>query len=221
MGNEASKTRESWGPKLKQILTGEGLDIGAGDDPIAPTARIFDLQDGDAGQIDKFLSGSYDYVFSSHCLEHLVDPPDAIRRWWSLVRPGGHLIVIVPEETLYEQGFWPSIFNDDHKATFRIIESTWSPVSFRIQDLVAGLDGVLHQEVLLQNQGYFQGHIPKVEAIRPVPRLRLWIFKKLRKFFATLNKRPDWRFMSYFGVPIDQTAYGALAQIQIFLQKKM
>lgn len=220
MGNEASKTRDTWTPQFKQILAGNGLDIGAGADPISPTARVFDLQDGDAGRIDEFLSDSYDYVFSSHCLEHMSNPPDALRRWWSLVRPGGHLILIVPEETLYEQGFWPSIFNDDHKATFRLVERTWSPVSFRIQDLIAGLDDVLSQDVVIQNRGYVQREPLDLVSVRPVPRIRLWLFKKLRKLMASFNQYPDWRFLSRLGVPVDQTAYGALAQIQVVLRKR-
>ena len=221
MGNEASKTRDTWSSEFRQILAGKGLDIGAGADPIAPTAQVFDLQHGDAGRIDEFLNDSYDYVFSSHCLEHMQNPPDALRRWWSLVRPGGHLILIVPEETLYEQGFWPSLFNDDHKATFRMVEQTWSPVSFRIQDLIDGLDGVNSQDVILQDIGYRAGLLPKFSAPRSVPRLRLWSFKKLRKLLAVFSLQPDWRFLSRFGVPVDQTAHGALAQIQVALQRKV
>lgn len=220
MGNEASKTRDTWSPEFKKILTGKGLDIGAGADLIWPTARSFDMQDGDAGRIDEFLSDSYDYVFSSHCLEHMSNPPDALRRWWSLVRPGGYLILIVPEETLYEQGFWPSIFNEDHKVTFRLIEQTWSPASFRIQDLVAGLKDVVKQDIVIQSDGYLLTGMPKIVSVRAVPRIRLWLFKKLRKFVAALNGHPDWRFLIGLGVPVDQTAFGALAQIQVVLRKK-
>ena len=220
MGNEASKTRDTWNSEFRQILAGKGLDIGAGADPIAPTAQVFDLQHGDAARIDEFLNDSYDYVFSSHCLEHMRDPTDALRRWWSLVRPGGHLILIVPEETLYEQGFWPSIFNDDHKATFRLVEQTWSPVSFRVQDLVAELEGVASQEITIQNHGYVEWGPPRPVFPRSVPRVRLWLFKKVRKFMASIKQYPDWRFLIRLGVPVDQTAFGALAQLQIVLRKK-
>ena len=48
------------------------------------------------------------------------DPRSAIAQWWGLVKPGGVLFVIVPDEDLYEQGFWPSRFNCDHKWTFTI-----------------------------------------------------------------------------------------------------
>lgn len=221
MGNEATKTRETWGPEIIQILSGKGLDIGAGADPIAPTARVFDLQHGDAGRIDEYVDELFDYVFSSHCLEHMHDPPDALRRWWGLVRPGGHLILIVPEETLYEQGFWPSIFNEDHKATFRLTLETWSPVSFQVQGLVDSLDGVASQSLLVQDEGLNYRYLRKATEPQSPPRVRLWLFKKLRQLTSVFGTGLDWRFMSLLGIPVDQTAYGALAQIQVVLQKKM
>ena len=63
---------------------------------------------------------AYDAVCSSHCLEHMRDVPAALTQWWALVRKGGYLVLVVPDEDLYEQGGWPSLFNSDHKATFRI-----------------------------------------------------------------------------------------------------
>ena len=46
--------------------------------------------------------------------------PEALSQWWSLVKTNGYMIIVVPHEDLYEQGIWPSIFNIDHKATFRL-----------------------------------------------------------------------------------------------------
>jgi len=37
----------------------------------------------------------------------------ALREWFQLVKPGDHLIVIVPDEDLYKQGYFPSRFNAD------------------------------------------------------------------------------------------------------------
>ncbi len=67
-----------------------------------------------------YVKRQYDFVFASHVLEHM-DPRAALEDWLSLVRPGG-LIVLVPDEDLYEQGHVPSLFNDDHKHTFTISE---------------------------------------------------------------------------------------------------
>ena len=64
----------------------------------------------------------------------------AVRRWWEVLRPGGHLLVVVPDEDLYEQGCWPSRFNAGHRWTFTIDKSrSWSPVSVNLAQLVAQL----------------------------------------------------------------------------------
>jgi SAM-dependent methyltransferase len=41
-------------------------------------------------------AGEYDFVLSSHTLEHTADPLRALSGWKSLLRPGGTLILIVP-----------------------------------------------------------------------------------------------------------------------------
>jgi SAM-dependent methyltransferase len=86
------------------------------------------------------LDESLDFVVSSHCLEHLVDPVEGIVNWFRILKPGGHLVITVPEEDLYEQKVWPSNKNHDHKWTFTIWkESSWSPKSINILDLVKTL----------------------------------------------------------------------------------
>ncbi len=120
-----------------RFIVGHGIDIGCGRDKIDSSAVGYDLESGDAQRMDGFEDGSFDYVYSSHCLEHMRDPREAILNWWRLVKPGGHLIVAIPDEDLYEQGIVPSVFNPDHKITFTISkERSWSPVSVNILDLV-------------------------------------------------------------------------------------
>src|SRR5579859_7890608 len=134
--DEASKTRKVRGPDFeRRYLTGKVIDIGAGTDLVCTRAESFDVADGDANFITKYRAPeTYDTVHSSHCLEHLYKPDEALREWWKLVKPGGYQVLVVPHEDLYEQGFWPSIFNRDHKATFRLDgSSSWSPVSFDIR----------------------------------------------------------------------------------------
>src|SRR5213075_2184625 len=81
--------------------------------------------------------------------------PEAIAGWWSLVKPGGVLFLIVPDEDLYEQGFWPSRFNPDHKRTFTIAKhKSWSPVSINLLDLVRKLPEAEVVDMRLQDDGY-------------------------------------------------------------------
>jgi SAM-dependent methyltransferase len=61
------------------------------------------------------------------------DPREAMTNWIRICKPGGYIVVTVPEEDLYEQGRWPSEFNNDHKTTWTIAkETSWSPVSYSV-----------------------------------------------------------------------------------------
>ena len=156
--DEAIKTYTLWPKWIRDIVNnGAGIDIGCGACPISNSARPFDIAQGDANNILDFVSTSpgFDFVFSSHCLEHLHDPEKSISDWWQLVRPGGALIVIVPDEDLYEQGFFPSIFNFDHKHTFTIGKSaSWSPVSHNVFDMASTLPGGNIKRLRAQDHGY-------------------------------------------------------------------
>jgi SAM-dependent methyltransferase len=41
--------------------------------------------------------GSYDFLLSSHCLEHVANPLGALREWHRVTRPGGHLVLLLPD----------------------------------------------------------------------------------------------------------------------------
>lgn len=133
----------------RKYFVGSGLDVGGKPDPLALYTELFcqmtavktwDWEDGDAQFLTGVADGAFDFVHSSHCLEHLVDPVIGLANWLRVVRPGGHLVVTVPDEDLYEQGIFPSTFNRDHKWTFTIFKpASWSPKSVNLLDLVRGL----------------------------------------------------------------------------------
>jgi SAM-dependent methyltransferase len=153
--NEASKTWKIMTDEERSWFAGRVLDIGCGRDKIVPHATGFDLRDGDANTIDECVVERFDMVFSSHCLEHMHHPRDAIQRWWRLVADGGRMIVIVPDEDLYEQGVYPSRFNGDHKATFTLSKRrSWSPRSYNMLDLANQLCGARVLRCELQDEGY-------------------------------------------------------------------
>ncbi len=165
-----------------------------------------------------YVKRQYDFVFASHVLEHM-DPRAALEDWLSLVRPGG-LIVLVPDEDLYEQGHVPSLFNDDHKHTFTISKArSWYPVSVSVLDLVRGLGAEL-LSVQLQDHGYDRRllrHSPTSHQIRLLAAWRL-VNRRLRG--AMLARLVDSIFVA-LGAPVDQTALpdGRLAQIQFILRR--
>jgi len=130
---------------FRDVFSGTGIDIGGGADPLVPcdlfpnivSVKNFDRDDGDAQYILQYEKPeSYDFVYSSHCLEHMVDPSGALAGWAKLVKMRGSLIIVVPDEDLYEQGWFPSRFNPKHKFTFTIDKyMSWSPRSINLKGL--------------------------------------------------------------------------------------
>ena len=134
---------------IARYFRGHGIDIGGNPDPLSlyaglfpliESVRVWDIEDGDAQLMDGVPDASFDFVHASHCLEHLHDPAAALRQWLRIVRPGGYVVVTVPEEDLYEQGVFPSTFNPDHKFTFTMWKpSSWSSHSINVLDLLRTL----------------------------------------------------------------------------------
>jgi SAM-dependent methyltransferase len=133
-----------------RYFRGDGIDIGGGIDPLDLGREFFplirhlfnyDQEHGDAQLLANVADDTFDFLYSSHCLEHLRDPVEALRNWLRVVKPGGHLVIDVPEEDLYEQGNWPSRFNGDHKLTFTLSKrNSWSPVSVNVLELVSAVN---------------------------------------------------------------------------------
>jgi SAM-dependent methyltransferase len=146
---ETSKAnrRRKLDPFWISIFKGSGIDIGAGKDPFdksqfswVTSIRTFDVADGDAQNITDRVKDQFDFVYSSNCLEHLPSPGEALKKWWSLVKPGGHLVITIPDEDLYEQGVWPSRWNTDHQWSFTIWKKkSWSPKSLNVAELISEL----------------------------------------------------------------------------------
>lgn len=145
------------------------LDVGCGHNPVVPHATPWDLAngDGDATYLEGVGEESYDTVYASHLLEHLEKPSVALERWWQVVKTGGHLMVVVPDEDLYEQGIWPSVFNSDHRNSF----TTWKnreeapPHSLSLLELVMNLPNSKLISLSICDKGYDYG---KLKPQKPV-----------------------------------------------------
>lgn len=143
-------------------FVGEGIDVGGGEDglgqqewPRMTSCRTWDVPDGDAQTLDSLADDTLDFLTSSHCLEHMRDPAVALRNWVRVVKPGGHLVITLPNEDLYEQGVFPSTFNTDHKGTFTIRKAgSWSRRSMNVFDLLGRVPGIQVLKVELIHHGY-------------------------------------------------------------------
>jgi SAM-dependent methyltransferase len=221
---EASKTNRARDEAFHtKYFAGSVLDIGSGPDPVVPHAQPFDREHGDANEIARYLgAATFDTVHSSHCLEHMNDARHALDQWWSLVRPGGYLIITVPDEELYEQGFWPSQFNVEHRSTFRLGGKPRSPVSHDLQMLLGSLPNAEVIDVRRQDDGY--DHALRWSGPQSVGRALLWFDKYRRR---RLRRQGDvltrvWTTVArQLHTPVDQTRMDALAQIQGIVRKRL
>lgn len=229
--NEATKTNILRGEEFRRrYFSGRVIDIGCGSDLVVPHAVPFDLAQGDAQWLlDHFEPESFDCVHSSHCLEHMKNVEISLRNWWALVNPGGYLVIVVPDEDLYEQGIWPSIFNPDHKATFRLGKSkSWSPVSYNIEALIEALPDAEIIEARIQDEGYDRRLLARSRPggmgrfLFNLSRRRKRIFDRLASLglpVATVNSCIDYIELR-LGRPVDQLWGPAVAQIQVVAQKR-
>jgi SAM-dependent methyltransferase len=139
-----------------RYFVGRGIDVGAGSDSLAKYQSLFplctgidswDKAQGDAQPLAGVPNDSYDFLHSSHCLEHLIDPAYALSRWAYIVRPGGHLVVMVPDWTLYEHELWPSQHNSDHKHSFTL-DQGWEPRATFLPNIIPNTVDILKLELL-------------------------------------------------------------------------
>lgn len=126
-GNEAVKVR--W--DIVPYTRGQGLDLGCGPEKAFPHFTGVDNRKDealfgigmapevvvDACELRPFADESQDFVFSSHLLEHLDDCAGALKEWWRVIRPGGHLVLYLPHRDLYPRIGTPGA-NPDHVHDF-------------------------------------------------------------------------------------------------------
>jgi ubiquinone/menaquinone biosynthesis C-methylase UbiE len=90
------------------------VDIGYGGDPVIPTAITVDFAldgqfcgehpcniIGDARKLPWFAARAFDYVYSSHCLEDFKETLPVLREWMRIVKPGGLLVLLLPDQQKY------------------------------------------------------------------------------------------------------------------------
>lgn len=97
---------------------------------------------------------SYDFLISSNCLEHVANPMAALDGWISVLRPGGKIIVVVPNQR----------HNFDHRRPVTTFEHVMSDYHNNV-----GEDDATHfEEVLALTDRTLQSrsHVPSSEAFR-------------------------------------------------------
>ena len=92
-GNAASHIA----PLAHAVCKGRGIDFGAGRWPLRGAEPI-DLDT--RLQLCDVPDSALDYVFSSHCLEHIRDWRRTMREFRRVLKPGGMLLLYLPHESM-------------------------------------------------------------------------------------------------------------------------
>lgn len=125
---KACETTKAKGRRVREgffekYCDGRGLDIGYGGDLLAKNCKGWDLEHGDAQYLKRIKDSKFDFVYSSHTLEHMVNPSIALKNWWRVLKKGGYLILYIPHKDLYEKKkTLPSRWNQGHKHFFLLDE---------------------------------------------------------------------------------------------------
>lgn len=88
-----------------------GIDAQRYESPLGPSLVM------DCSSLASFSDEAFDFIYSSHLLEHLEDTAAALREWWRVIEPGGHLVLYLPHKDLYPNIGEPG-GNPDHKHDF-------------------------------------------------------------------------------------------------------
>ncbi len=81
-----------------------------------PFTKVHVLDDGN--YLKAIADNSMDFLLSSHVLEHMLDVITSIKNWLRVVKPGGHVLMAIPEMT--------QTFDKDRvPTTFEHVFSEW------------------------------------------------------------------------------------------------
>lgn len=129
-----------------KFCQGRGIDVGAGLWPL-PSAIPVDVWRGPGvgKTVSHFADGSLDYVFSSHCLEHIENWRDALGEWVKKLKPGGIIFLYLPHPdcAIWHPG--SPFVGDGHKwiPTPEVIKQTLRELEREIIQFDDGPDAML------------------------------------------------------------------------------
>ncbi len=108
-------------PFAQQVCKGYGCDVGCNRHQWA----YKDIDGTPALPVDPLINseydamnlppGTFDYIVSSHCAEHLPNWVDALDHWKSKLKKGGVLFLYLPD---FSQTYWRVFSNRKHIHTF-------------------------------------------------------------------------------------------------------
>ena len=105
-------------PYAKYLCSGMGYDIGCRKKEWAyPGSIPIDISFNDGYHALNLPNKNVDYIFSSHCLEHLDNWIEAMDYWYDILKSGGILFLYLPH---YYKIFWRPWNDKAHKHIFTL-----------------------------------------------------------------------------------------------------
>jgi SAM-dependent methyltransferase len=110
-------------PFAKKLCIGDGLDVGCNRKEWAlPDSVPVDIDFNNGYHANNLPSNinrkdlKWDYIMSSHTLEHIADWVAALDLWWDSIREGGVIYLYLPD---YSQEYWRVWNNRKHVNNLR------------------------------------------------------------------------------------------------------
>jgi len=129
--------------KAIQYLNGVGLDVGCNRWKIKPDSIGVDLVKKPGVDLivrnwDSIPSNNYDYLFSSHCLEHIEDWKTMLSHWARVVKEEGIVFLYLPDPSKYNR--WSKRFMKVHKHDFTLRQIVYELLRLEIKVIEKGHD---------------------------------------------------------------------------------
>lgn len=103
-------------PFAKHVCYGYGYDIGCMKKEWSfPGSKPIDISFNDGYDAKNLPDKNVDYIFSSHCLEHIPDWVSVMDYWYEVLKIGGILFLYLPD---YSQKYWRPWNNRKHLNIF-------------------------------------------------------------------------------------------------------
>lgn len=162
---KAAFLRRSHNRLFTSVFKGEGLHIAPGSDPLLKHhyplctniafSNINQYKISEDNLKNSLGDKQFDFVYGTSLTVYEDEPIDVINHWLKFVKSKGYLVLTVPDEDLYEQGNFPSIFNNTHRRTFSIYKKvSWSGNHYNLLDIIHNINDASLRKIELIDSNY-------------------------------------------------------------------
>ncbi len=120
-------------PFASQFCVGLGLDIGGTKDCHFIGAQIINIDPPSKYHANNLPPGKYDYIFSSHTLEHIENWLETLLYWREHIREGGVLFLYLPHPDMI---YWLPENCKKHRHIFSLAQIYQALIGLGFKDIL-------------------------------------------------------------------------------------